>query len=225
GATFTVPATITVNATASDTDGTVTAVDFYAGTTLIGSDTSSPYSVTWTNVPAGSYQLTAIATDDDESTTTTAARTITVTAPNQAPTVSLTEPADGATFTAPATITVNATASDTDGTVTAVDFYAGTTLIGSDTSSPYSVTWTNVPAGSYQLTAIATDDDESTTTSAARTITVTAPNQASTVSLTEPANGATFTAPATITVTATASDTDGTVADVEFFAGTTLIGT
>ena len=225
GATFTAPATISVSATASDTDGSVANVEFYAGTTLIGSDTSSPYSVTWTNVPAGSYQLTAIATDDDESTTTTAARTITVTAPNQAPTVSLTEPADGATFTVPATITVNATASDTDGTVTAVDFYAGTTLIGSDTSSPYSVTWTNVPAGSYQLTAIATDDDESTTTSAARTITVTAPNQASTVSLTEPANGATFTAPATITVTATASDTDGTVANVEFFAGTTLIGT
>ena len=79
---------------------------------------------------------------------------MTVTAPaNQPPTAALTAPANGATFTAPATITINATASDTDGTVTRVDFFQGTTQIGSDTTSPYSFTWSNVPAGTYSLTA------------------------------------------------------------------------
>src|SRR5204862_484060 len=101
------------------------------------------------------------------------ARTITVGAANQAPTVSLTAPANGATFTAPATITVSATAADADGTVAKVDFFAGTTLIGTDTSSPYSISWSNVAAGSYSLTAVATDNAGATTTSAARTITVT----------------------------------------------------
>ena len=54
--------------------------------------------------------------------------------------MSITSPAAGATFTAPATITVTAAASDTDGTITKVDFYRGTQLIGSDTTNPYSAT-------------------------------------------------------------------------------------
>jgi regulation of enolase protein 1 (concanavalin A-like superfamily) len=226
GATFTAPATMTVGATASDTDGTIARVDFYQGTTLIGSDATSPYSVTWSNVAAGTYALTARATDNAGAATTSAARSVTVTtAPaNQPPTVALTAPAAGATFTAPATVTVSATASDTDGTVTRVDFYQGVTLIGSDTTSPYSITWSNVPAGTYSLTARATDNAAATTTSAARSITIVAANQVPSVSLTSPTNGATFTAPATLTVSATASDTDGTIARVDFYQGTTLIG-
>ena len=122
---------------------------------------------------AGTYSLTARATDDDAATTTSAAVSVTVNPPaNQPPTAALTAPANGATFTAPATITVSANAGDTDGTVARVDFYQGATLIGSDTTSPYSISWSNVPAGTYSLTARATDDDGATTTSAARTITV-----------------------------------------------------
>jgi subtilisin family serine protease len=91
---------------------------------------------------------------------------------NQPPSVALSAPANGATFTAPANITVSATASDTDGTIARVDFYRGSTLIASDTTSPYSVTWSSAPAGSYTLTAVARDDDGATTRSTARTITV-----------------------------------------------------
>src|SRR5205085_2426285 len=95
-------------------------------------------------------------------------------AANQAPTVSLTAPANGAAYTAPATVPLTATASDTDGTIARVDFYSGTTLIGSATASPYSVTWSNVAAGTYSLTAVARDNAGATTTSAARSITVSA---------------------------------------------------
>jgi hypothetical protein len=226
GATFTAPATINVSADASDSDGTVARVEFYEGTTLIGTDTTSPYSIQWNSVPAGTYSLTARAIDDDGATTTSAARSVTVNPPpNQPPTAALTAPADGATFTAPANITVSANAGDSDGTVARVDFYQGTTLIGSDTTSPYSIAWNNVPAGTYSLTARAVDDDGATTTSAARTVTVNPPpNQPPSVSLTGPANGATFTAPASITISANAGDTDGTVARVDFYQGATLIG-
>jgi predicted phage tail protein len=55
-----------------------------------------------------------------------------------------------------------------------VDFYQGGSLIGSDTSSPYSITWNNVGAGSYSLTARAVDNTGATTTSAAHSITVSA---------------------------------------------------
>jgi regulation of enolase protein 1 (concanavalin A-like superfamily) len=364
GASFTAPATITLAASASDTDGTVSKVEFYTGTSLLASDTASPYEFTWRNVPAGAYTVTAKATDDDGAVTTSAAVTITVNAstalpapwtsqdigpvgiagsatasggtvtvkasgadiwgsadqlhyvwqrvsgdvdivarvasveylhawtkagvmirqtaaadspqglmlvsparglafqrrlvagglststsggtgtapawvklerrgqvitafrssdgltwtvvgsdtftmgpdvyvglaltshdntrlaaasfdnvaatasapepppPNAAPAVAVTSPPDGASFTAPATITLAASASDADGTVTKVEFYAGTSLLGTDTASPYELTWQNVAAGTYTVTAKATDDDGAVTTSAAVTIIV-----------------------------------------------------
>ena len=92
-------------------------------------------------------------------------------APNQPPSVSITRPTGGATFTAPATIAVDATASD-DGSVSRVDFYAGAQLIGTDATAPYSVTWGSVPAGSYSLTAVAFDNAGASTTSAAVAVTV-----------------------------------------------------
>jgi hypothetical protein len=68
---------------------------------------------------------------------------------NAPPTVSLTSPAAGTTFTPPATITLTATASDSDGTVSKVEFYTGATLIGTATTAPYSITWSSVVAGAY----------------------------------------------------------------------------
>jgi beta-glucanase (GH16 family) len=95
-------------------------------------------------------------------------------AANLAPTVSLTAPANGASFTAPASINITATAADTDGTISKVDFYNGNTLLGSDATSPYSYSWTNVPAGNYTISAVATDNGGLTTTSATRSVSVTA---------------------------------------------------
>jgi chitinase len=175
GATFTAPASITINANASDTaPGTVSKVDFYNGTTLLGTDTSSPYSFAWTNVAAGTYTLTTKATDNQGAVGTSAAISITVNGTNPAPTTSITSPANGASFSAPASITINANASDTSpGTVSKVDFYNGTTLLGTDTSSPYSFSWTNVAAGTYSITTKATDNQGAVGTSAAVSITVT----------------------------------------------------
>ncbi|MBK8808169.1 MAG: endo-1,4-beta-xylanase [Bacteroidales bacterium] len=83
------------------------------------------------------------------------------------PVVSITAPTANAAFIAPASITINATATDADGTISKVEFYNGTTKLGEDASSPYSYTWTNVALGSYTLTAVATDNAANKTTSAA----------------------------------------------------------
>ena len=88
------------------------------------------------------------------------------------PTVSITSPLDAAAFTAPASITINATAADTDGSISKVEFYNGATLLNSDASSPYSYSWANVAAGSYTLTAVATDNAGNKTTSEAVAIKV-----------------------------------------------------
>ena len=92
--------------------------------------------------------------------------------PNTPPSVSLTSPDPSDNYVALATIPVAATASDDDGTITRVDFYHGTTLIGSDTTSPYGVTWPDVLAGTYSLTAVAIDEDGTRIASIARSITI-----------------------------------------------------
>jgi len=75
-------------------------------------------------------------------------------------------------FTAPAAISLSATASDVDGTIAQVDFYANGVWIRTDTSSPYIFSWTNVSAGNYSLTAVARDNAGATTVSSTRDITV-----------------------------------------------------
>ena len=184
GTSYTAPAAIVLQAAASDPDGTIARVDFYANSTLIGLAATSPYSLTWSSVPAGSYSLTAVARDNLGATQTSAAVPVTVGAApiNQPPTASLTSPGANYTCTAPATITLAATASDSDGTIARVDFYAGPTLVGSSTANPYSVAWTNVAAGIYSMTAVAFDNNGARTASAAVGITVntasaTLPNQ------------------------------------------------
>ena len=161
---------VTLTATAGDSGGSVTKVEFFQGATKLGEDATSPYSYTWNSVPAGSYSLTARATDNSNATTTSSAVNIVVNTP---PSVALTAPANGATFTTPGTITLTATASDTDGTVTLVEFYSGTTKLGEDATSLYSYTWTNPAAGSPALTARATDNRGATTVSSSVTIQIT----------------------------------------------------
>jgi fibronectin type 3 domain-containing protein len=92
---------------------------------------------------------------------------------NQVPSVSLTGPAVGSTFTPPATVTLTATASDPDGRVTQVEFFNGSTSLGSSATAPYTVTWSNVGPGTYNLVAKATDDAGAVVTSSVVPIRVT----------------------------------------------------
>lgn len=92
--------------------------------------------------------------------------------PNQIPTVSLTAPLNNASYLAPASISIAATANDADGTISSVAFYHGATLIGTDATAPYSFNWTNVAAGTYSITAVATDNAGATATSGPVTVIV-----------------------------------------------------
>ena len=136
------------------------------------------WSANWSQ-PAGSANVTATNLDWNRSLGTGAATDIgfnasytgtnarpssfaingvTCTGANQPPAVALTQPASGASFDAGANIAMAATASDADGTVARVEFYAGATLMATDTTSPYQATWANAPAGSHVLVARAYDN-------------------------------------------------------------------
>jgi len=92
---------------------------------------------------------------------------------NQLPIVSITQPSDNQSFNpAPANITINASASDPDGSIAKVQFYRDTILINTDVIAPYSFTWNNVSTGTYKLTAKAFDNSGGITTSSPITITV-----------------------------------------------------
>jgi hypothetical protein len=86
-------------------------------------------------------------------------------------------------------VAISATAADSDGAVSSVDFYQGATLLGTDSTSAYSFTWSNVAAGSYSLTARATDNGGTVTTSAAIPVTVNAASGSTVVSLQNGTNG------------------------------------
>jgi hypothetical protein len=88
------------------------------------------------------------------------------------PSCSITSPSDGSTYTSPANITINAQASDSNGTIIKVEFYQDTTKLGEDMSSPYSYTWNNVGAGDYSLTVKAYDNDGASVVSGAVNVTV-----------------------------------------------------
>ena len=94
---------------------------------------------------------------------------------NLPPSVNITQPTAGATFTAPANVQIDATASDTDGQVLQVEFLVDGAVVGSDTTVPYSFSWNNVALGTYSLTARATDDKGAATLSSPVSITVSGP--------------------------------------------------
>jgi RHS repeat-associated protein len=217
GAVFAAPASIPFTVNATD-NVSVAKVEYYNGVTLIGTSTTAPFGFTWSNVAKNDYSVTAKAYDNQGLTTTSTTVIVIVTTP---PTVSITAPATNAVVASGSNLTISATASDPDGSVAKVEFYRGTTLLCTITATPYTCTWSNVDPGIYSLTAKAYDNQGATTTSSPITLTA---ELAPAVNITTPVNNAPFTAPASIPITATATDSDG-VTKVEFYQGTMLLGT
>ncbi len=77
---------------------------------------------------------------------------------NVLPVVKITSPADGATFAAGASVAIAADASDSDGSVAKVEFFADGAKIGEDSSAPYTLQMSSVVQGYHVLVATATDD-------------------------------------------------------------------
>jgi glucose/arabinose dehydrogenase len=152
---------MTLNATASDSDGTIARVEFFDGGSKIGEDTTSPYSLSWTPTTAGTHTLTARATDSDGAMTTSSAQSVAVSDPagdTTPPSVSITAPAH-LTQNLTGTIGITANASDNVG-VQSVEFQVDGVAVGAaDTTAPYGVAFdTNTLAsGQHMIRARARD--------------------------------------------------------------------
>ncbi|MFY0574783.1 Ig-like domain-containing protein [Cystobacter fuscus] len=209
---------VMVTATASSAQP-VERVEFYADGALLGTDTSAPYEVSWdsTAVADGAHMLIARAYDIGGHVGTSPA--VGVNVDNTSPDVALTSPTQGMFLQTRALL--EATASDAGGVVM-VEFYVDGSLIGADSSAPYTVDWfaMTVGEGAHTLTVKAHDRAGNVRTSAG--VGVTVDNTAPTTALATPAENARLRG--TVLVSATASDTVE-VARVEFYAGGTLLGT
>jgi uncharacterized protein YjdB len=91
---------------------------------------------------------------------------------NYFPSVSITSPVNGTNIEPGNDVNIIVDAVDSDGTITMVEFFEGTTLLGEDTTAPYSFTWSGAAEGAYSLTARATDNEGGSRTSLSSEITI-----------------------------------------------------
>jgi plastocyanin len=156
GALFVVPANVTIQATVTNGSGTVTNVQFLVGSSVLTNEAAVPFSVVTNNLAAGSYTLTAIVSDNLGATATNSVN-ITVDTP---PAVTITNPLNNATLSAPADVNLQVSASDQDagGSVTNVQFLVGTTVLTNETAAPFFAGTNNLAAGSYTLSVVASDN-------------------------------------------------------------------
>jgi hypothetical protein len=149
------PDHIDLEATASDADGSVAKVEFFADGTKIGEDTEAPYTAVWNNPPIAAHILTAVATDDQGATTTSAEILFVVYDAVGTPVGKITAPPDGHVVEGPTNMTVTATANATSGVIN-VRFLNNGVEFANDASAPYSAIWP-APFGTNILTVEVTD--------------------------------------------------------------------
>src|SRR5439155_5347637 len=109
--------------------GVVTGVQ-RCGTTILGVVSSPPYSLLWSSPTVGTHTLSAVATDDRGGTAASATALLTVLPLNQAPIVEWLSPTNGSLLQKPQPVTLQAAASDADGTIVHVEFRDGTNSLG-----------------------------------------------------------------------------------------------
>jgi tetrahydromethanopterin S-methyltransferase subunit B len=205
---------IPVNADAIDSDGTVASVEFFVDNVSIGKDNSMPFSINW-NATLGTHTIKAVATDN-KGLTGTSKDSIIIVKNNEAPTVTVSNPANAITGDF---VTINATAQDIDGSISNVEFFVDNISIGSDAISPYSIQY-KTTVGKHKIKAVAYDNLGLSGTSKEDSILV-VNNQFPIVTINTPKNAISGDE---VTFTASAEDKDGTIEQVEFLVDDVSIG-
>ena len=225
---YTIGENVTIKTNASDSDGSISKVEFYVNGTHKEDDSSSPYQYTWntSGLSEGSYTLKATAIDNDNAKTSTQITVYLDSSVNQKPTISITQPTNNQHFTIGDNVTIKANASDSDGSIAKVKFYINGSYKGDDSSSPYQYSWnTNgLTSGSYTLKTIALDNNNAETVAQITVYLDSQANQKPTISITQPTNNQHFTIGENVTIKATASDADGTISRVKFYVNGTYKG-
>ena len=197
-------------------------VEFYINNVYIGSDSTAPYQFTWIS-SAGTHLLSTKAVFGLCNDVTSVPVQIVV-KKNTPPVVQLTAPLPSNPYFSNLPVHLAATAADSDGVVRHVDFYMNDIFIGRDETTPYEFNWKSNP-GSYTINAKVTDDKGSQSLSAPVAIQVYPPvNSPPVITILSPQSGDHFFLGSPVPVKASATDSDGYIAFVEFFVNNISIG-
>lgn len=222
---FVGPAEIIVKATATDPEGAISKVEFFDNGYSIGMGTSTDgkhFLLTERNVSFGKHSLWAVATDDGGRENSSGGATmITV---NGSANVSVTSPLDRSSINPLSNLTLAARASHPSGVISKVEFFVNDQLLGEGTlsqSDKYTFSWQEIRRSVYSITAVATDGSGITTTSAPITIAVSKP---SAVRIINPSEGTSFLSQSNLSIRVKATQPEGSIKKVDFYANGTLIG-
>jgi hypothetical protein len=153
GSVFTSPASITLQAAASDPELPIRSVSFFANDIFVGIVTNSPYSLVINHVPAGKYAVFARAVDQFGKSAVSQAVDITVSAD---PVVTLQLPG-GTNYDLGNLVTLVAQIGDPNEAIKSVTFTANGKTIGTVTSAPFTFNWQTTTTGTFDLQATAVD--------------------------------------------------------------------
>ena len=223
---------IEINIDASSNQGEIEKIQLFVNEILVTSIFELPYSFDFINYPEGNYFLKAVATDNTGQISTSEITNFSIENPNVGPTATITSPAANAQFIQGDDAVITANAVDSDGTIDKVEFYDGNILLGTDTTFPYSFTWTNLAIGSFSLTAKATDNEGAVEVSSSVNISViekvTEVNPIEVIIaepiIVTPVNNQEYEAGVTVQVLVMFQGSDESVKKVEYYSGSEIIG-
>jgi trimeric autotransporter adhesin len=219
--------TVVMHASATDIDGTVERVEFYVDDIRVATRNDPPYQVTLQDLPLGSRLLFARAYDDAGAWADSTPVTLIVEPPNLPPILEFISPR-GPTYELPTVPVFLARASDYDGFLASVQFFADDTLLAtfpqnSGDDDFYRFAWTDATPGVYVPRAQATDNRGAISLRTFDPIHVLPPNLRPIVAIVDPAESVALTGPVQPVVTVEASDPDGSVVAVRLFVGETQV--
>lgn len=246
GQNFDAGSNIRVLLNASDPDGSISQHRIFVNGNLVDTDGSSYSIYTLQNVAAGNYQITARVTDNGgASAESTVNITVGNTSPppppddeggsgggNTPPSVTISNPNNGANFNVGNSVSVQLNANDPDGNIVQHRIFVNGTLVDTDGSgyTPHAIQ--NMAAGTYEVTARVTDNDGATGEDTVTfTVGGTAPppsgggNTPPSVSITNPNNGQNFAVGSDVSVQLSANDPDGSIVQHQIFVNGTLVDT
>lgn len=200
GTVFHTPGTLDLQVEAGNGGAALKQVTYFANDDVIGRATAAPWSCTWTNPPKGKWALFARALDTAGKSALSQPVEITVT--NAAPLAAILTPTNGTVLTGTQNVPIHVEFSDADDAIKSVLVYGDGKKLAELAASPGNVTWTNVGPGKHTVT-VRVVDSAGTATFVRSNFTI---NENRTkITLTSPASGANFTAPADVKIEAAAS--------------------
>ncbi|WP_439489764.1 Ig-like domain-containing protein [Algoriphagus sp.] len=232
---FNVGGDIVIKASADSPNGSVQRVEFFVGDILLGASTSQPYQVTLRDAQVGNYLISAKVIDAQNGTAESEKVAIQVIqpeeqgrpAPNQAPTVAISSPGNNQTFNEGDELTIKTQASDPEGRIAKVEFFANNWLIGETAGSPYDLKVENIPSGTYTVIAKIHDEEGLSAESSPITVTVVenTKNKAAGFQIISPSENQVFAQGQSVVIKTNALDLGTNISRVEFFSGNVLLGT